>query len=392
MQRRVALVVALSMLFGVFAPGVSVLRAQTRESKPIVSVLRPLVDEQVLAGAVVLAASKDEVLYLAAIGDADRQAHRPMQTNSLFWIASMSKPIAATAVMMMVDEGKVHIDDPVEKYLPEFKGQRVIAEKDADHVLLKRPKHPITIKNVLSHTSGLPFATLIEQPSRDLLPLRVTTLSYAMAPLEFEPDSKYLYSNAGINTAGRIVEVTSGMAYEEFLEQRLFKPLGMKDTTFWPSEEQIARLAKCYRPTADKKGLEEYELKPLKHPFTDRSRQAMPGGGLFSTAADCAVFCRMILGGGMLDGKRYLSEQAVQQMTSLQTGDLPNAYGLGWNVDKKDGAWCEHTGAACTTMRVDRKRQLVTVLMMQAQNMAKKDVERIHLTFRQAAEEAFAMK
>ena len=143
--------------------------------------------------------------------------------------------MTATALMMLVDEGKVNVDDPVEKYLPEFKGQWVKAEQDADHVLLKRPAHPITVKNVLSHTSGLPFSSPLEEPTLDLLPLAARVRSYAMLPLEFEPDSKYAYSNAGINTAGRIIEVVSGMPYEQFMEQRLFQPLGMKDTTFWPS-------------------------------------------------------------------------------------------------------------------------------------------------------------
>ena len=143
--------------------------------------------------------------------------------------------MTATALMMLVDEGKVNVDDPVEKYLPEFKGQWVKAEQDTDHMLLKRPVHPITVKNVLSHTSGLPFSSPLEQPTLDLLPLAARVRSYAMLPLEFEPDSKYQYSNAGINTAGRIIEVVSGMPYEQFMEQRLFQPLGMKDTTFWPS-------------------------------------------------------------------------------------------------------------------------------------------------------------
>ena len=194
-----------------------------------------------------LVASKDKVLSLEAVGCADVAAKRPMQTDCLFWIASQSKPITAAALMMLVDEGKVKVDDPVEKYLPEFKGQMVVAEQDKDHVLLKKPKHPILVRNVLSHTSGLPFATAIENPTLDLYPLATRVRSYAMLPLGFEPDSKYQYSNAGINTAGRIIEVVSGMPYEKFLDKRLFEPLGMKDTTFWLSPEQIKRLGP--RPT-----------------------------------------------------------------------------------------------------------------------------------------------
>jgi CubicO group peptidase (beta-lactamase class C family) len=130
-------------------------------------------------------------------------AKKPMQSDSLFWIASQSKPITAAVVMILVDEGKVRLDDPVEKYLPEFRGQMVVAEKDGEHVLLRRPKHPITVRNVLSHTSGLPFKSGIEEPTLDLYPLAARVRSYAMTPLDFEPDSKYQYSNEGINTAAR---------------------------------------------------------------------------------------------------------------------------------------------------------------------------------------------
>ena len=162
-----------------------------------------------LAGAVVLVADKNRVLDVEAVGYADVAAKKPMQTDCVFWIASQSKPITAAALMTLVDEGKVKLDDPVEKYLPEFNGQMVVAERDKDHVLLRKPKHPITVRNVLSHTSGLPFASPIEKPTLDLFPLECRVRSYAMLPLEFEPDTKNTYANAGINTAGRIVEVVS---------------------------------------------------------------------------------------------------------------------------------------------------------------------------------------
>src|SRR5207248_4689217 len=129
---------------------------------------------------------------------------------------------------------------------------------------LKKPGHDITVREILSHTSGLPFSSALEQPTFDLLPLRVAVLSYAMTPLLFEPGTKYQYSNAGINTAGRIIEVVSGMPYEDFLQKRLFDPLGMKDTTFWPNEEQLTRLAKSYKPNAAKNDLEETVITQLK--------------------------------------------------------------------------------------------------------------------------------
>ena len=228
---------------------------------------------------------------------------------------------------------------------------------------MKRPAHPITVKNVLSHTSGLPFSSPLEKPTLDLLPLAARVRSYAMLPLEFEPDSKYSYSNAGINTAGRIIEVVSGMPYEQFMDQRLFEPLGMKDTTFWPSEKQLRRLAKSYKANAAKNGLEETTITQLRYPLSDRTRQPMPAGGLFSTASDVARYCQMILNGGVLNGKRYLSDAAVRQMTSKQTADaVDTKYGFGWSVG--DGEF-GHGGAYATNMTVDTKDGLVFIWMVQ---------------------------
>jgi len=264
---------------------------------------------------------------------------------------------------MLVDEGKVKLDDPVEKYLPEFKEQWLAVEQAKDHILLTKPKHPITVRNLLSHTSGMPFASKMEQPTLDMLPLSVAVRSYAITPLQFEPGTKYQYSNAGINTAGRIIEVVSGMPYEVFLEKRLFTPLGMKDTTFWPNEEQLTRLAKSYRPNKEKSDLEETTIGQLKYPLNDRKRQPMPAGGLFSTANDVGRFCQMILNGGVYQGKRYLSEAAVKEMTTKQTGDaLKEAYGLGWSTG---GGTFGHGGAFATNMTIDAKRGLITVWMVQ---------------------------
>jgi CubicO group peptidase (beta-lactamase class C family) len=330
----------------------------------IAAVLQPYVDSHSLAGAVTLVASKDKVLCVDAVGYADVGAKKPMTTDSVFWIASMSKPITGTALMLLIDEGKVNIDDPVEKYLPEFRGQMVIAYQDDSTKLLKRPKHPITVKNVLSHTSGLPFRSAIEQPTLDGLPLREAVRSYALTPLEFEPDSKYQYSNAGINTAGRIIEVVSGIPYEQFLDERLFKPLGMKDTTFWPNEEQVSRLAKSYKPNAAKDNLEEIQIGQLLYPLSDHSRRfPMPAGGYFSTAGDMGRFCQMLLNGGIYEGRRYVSEAALKQMVSKQTGDnLKDGYGLGWSVSPTTFG---HGGAHATNMTVDTQRGLVTVWMIQ---------------------------
>lgn len=325
--------------------------------------LQPFVDRHVLAGAVTLVATKDKVLSLEAVGFSDVKAGTPLRTDALFWIASQSKSMTATAVMMLVDEGKLALDDPVEKYLPEFKGQMVIAEHDAQHQLLRKPVHPITLRNVLSHTSGLRFSSPMEQPTLDQLSLRDAVRSYALLPLVFEPDSKYQYSNAGINTAARILEVVSGVKYEDFMQKRLFDPLGMKDTTFWPTPEQVGRLAKSYKPNSAKDGLEETTIGQLTYPLTDSRRQPMPAGGLFSTASDVGVFCRMILSGGELGGRRYVSEAAVKLMTTKQTPEgLKEGYGLGWSTG---GTSFGHGGAYATNMSIDAGRGLITVYMIQ---------------------------
>jgi CubicO group peptidase (beta-lactamase class C family) len=350
----------------------------------LAGVLQPFVDRHELAGAVVLVADRDKVLALEAVGKADVAAEKPMRPDSLFWIASQSKPITAAAFMMLVDEGKVKLDDPVTKYLPEFNGQWLALPADKDHVLLVRPKRPITIRHILSHTSGMPFQSALEAPTLDGLPLRVAVRSYAMTPLQSEPGAKYQYSNAGINTAGRIIEVVSGMPYEEFLDKRLFGPLGMKDTTFWPSEEQFKRLARSYRPNADKKGLEEVPISQLRYPLTDRKRQPMPAGGLFSTAADVGRFCQMVLNGGVFEGKRLLSEEAVTQMTSKQTGELKDNYGLGWAT----GGTFGHGGANATNMTIDPKRGLITVWMIQAVGF-RGDGGKAQGVFQKAAQERF---
>lgn len=355
-------------------------------AKVIAPVLQPFVDRHELAGAVTLVADKDKVLSLEAVGFADVAAKKPMPTDAVFWIASQSKPITATALMMLVDEGKVKIDDPVEKYLPEFKGLWQAVGQNPDYLLLRKPKHPVTVRHILTHTSGMPFKSVMEEPTLDLLPLRDAVRSYAMTPLQSEPGSKWQYSNAGINTAGRIIEVVSGMPYEEFLDRRLFGPLGMKDTTFWPNEDQLKRLAKAYSPNRDKTDLQEITIGQLKYPLSDRKRQPMPAGGLFSTAADVGRFCRMVLGGGTFDGKRYLSEDAVKQMTSRQTDKgVKENWGLGWSVS--DGSF-GHGGALSTNMTIDTKRGLITVFLVQHAGFPGEG-GKSQGAFRKAAEERF---
>ena len=328
------------------------------------TVLEPYRAKHELAGAVALVADRDKVLSVEAVGFADIESAVEMKPDCVFWIASQTKGMTAVAVLMLVDEGKISLDDAIEKYLPEFRGQMVVAEKDDDHLLLRKPAHPITIREVLSHMSGLPFRSVIEEPTLDGLPLASAVRSYAMTPLQTEPGTHYQYSNAGINTAARIIEVVTGTKYEDFMQQRLFNPLGMKDTTFWPSEEQVSRLAKSYRPNEAKDNLVEFGLGQLSSPLTDRNRRfPMPAGGLFSTAQDTATFCQMLLRGGEFGGKRYLSEAAMAELTRRQTpATVKNSYSLGFAVG--DG-WIGHGGAHATNMEIQLGKGLVTIWMVQ---------------------------
>ncbi len=361
--------------------------AQASAKSKVHDALSPFVERGAIAGAVALVANGEKVLDVTSVGYADVAAKLPMKANNLFWIASQSKPITSAALMILVDEGKVHLDDPVEKYLPEFRGQWLLAENAGDHQTLKRPSHAITVREILSHTSGLPFSSSIENPTLDQRPLRERVVSYALTPLQSEPGTRYSYSNAGINTAGRIIEVVSGVAYEQFLNERLFKPLGMKDTTFWPTTAQVARLAKSYSPDAAKTGLTEVTVTQLRYPLSDHSiRYPMPAGGLFSTAADLTVFCQMVMNHGEWKGKRYLSEAAVKEMTSKQTGSLPDGYGLGWSTG---GGNFGHGGAYATNMNIDTNRGLITIWMVQSAGGYPLNGDQAYSAFRSAAEGQF---
>src|SRR5204863_2264138 len=159
------------------------------------------------------------------------------------------------SIMTLVDEGKVSLDDPVAKFIPQLQKWMVIEEKDPSHVLLKPPVRPVTIRHVLSHTSGLAGSSELQQVTgSDSTPLKARALSSVTGPLQTQPGDKYAYGNQGMNIAARIVEIVSGMAYEDFLQKRFFDPLGMTETTFWPSEAQMARLAGAYGPNKAKDG------------------------------------------------------------------------------------------------------------------------------------------
>ncbi|MGC3971732.1 MAG: serine hydrolase domain-containing protein [Pirellulales bacterium] len=340
---------------------------EPKESYPpnqqLVDAVEPFVKRNELAGAVMLVADKDKVLACDTVGFADIAEKREMTSDALFWIASQSKTLTAAAFMTLVDEGKVKLDDPVDKYLPEFTNIWAAVERDSKHMLLERPKRKITVRHILSHSSGLPFKSTLETPTLDGVTLTVGSRSYAMMPLEYQPGEGYQYSNAGINAAGRIIEVVSGMPYEKFMSERLFEPLGMNDTVIRPSKEQLRRLAKSYKPNAAKDGLEETTIGQLTYPLDLASRQPMPAGGYFSTADDIGRFCRMLLNEGTWEGKSILSKEAVGEISKRQTpADSQRSYGLGASVGPEGFG---HGGAYATNMNIDTKLGLVTVWLVQ---------------------------
>jgi CubicO group peptidase (beta-lactamase class C family) len=350
--------------------------APSEHSDAIRSYLQPLIDNHTLAGAVTLVATPDRILYLQAAGYRDLSVKATMPTNAMFWIASTSKSMTATAFMMLVDEGKVSLDDPVEKYLPEFHGQMVKVANDGKAQNGQAPSgsqtssqllaaiHPILVREILSHTSGLPFRSSAQPGALDTLSLKDSVLSFAAEPLLFQPGTSYGYSNEGIDTAARIIEGVSGMPYEKFMQQRLFDPLGMKDTTFWPDAEQITRLAETYKLDPKIKDLVNVRISQLTYPLNDwRHRFPMPAGGIFSTATDLSKFCQMILNGGTLNGVRYLTPASLRMMTSVQNGGMEKRdYGFGWFVSKNGFG---HGGAFNNAMDIDTTTGRIFIFMVQ---------------------------
>jgi CubicO group peptidase (beta-lactamase class C family) len=363
----------------------SIAHAQTNPL--IVQTMDKAIAAKEIAGSVTLIATPDATLHLAANGFADLEEKLPMKEDSIFWIASMTKPVTGTAVMMMQDAGKLSVDDPVSKYLPEFKNLKDSTGKEV----------VVTLKQCLTHSSGLSEVTPQESGNvttlKDLMPLIVAK------PVQFAPGSKWQYSQTSINTAARVVEVVSGLSFPDFLDRQLFTPLDMKDTTFFPTADQAKRIAVSYART-DAGELEKAALMFLGNaPVTSRERYPRANGGLFSTAADYARFARMILRGGELDGKRYLSEKAVQQMTTVQSGDLVtgftpgNGWGLGWCVIREPQGVSAalspgthgHGGAYGTQAWIDPVKKRVHLLMVQRANFPNSDGSEVRRIFHNAA-------
>ena len=356
--------------------------------------MQEMIGKKEIAGAVTVVVGRDRLLHLESTGLADLATERVMTPETLFWIASMTKPITGAAVLMLQDEGKLKVSDPVAKYLPEFANLKTPSGKLAN----------LTITQLLTHTSGLGEAPGPDaQRARtlaDLVPL------WLAAPMQYEPGEKWKYTQSGINAAARVVEVISGETFDAFLQARVFDPLGMKDTTFYPDAAQRARLATGYSKNKQTGAL---EVAPPRIRLDTRDRPPLANGGLISSPRDYARFCQMLLGGGMLDGRRYLSATALQMLSTPQTGELPTGflqndrdgqYGMnyGWGIGtcvlrKPHPGLAEmlspgtfgHGGAWGTQAWVDPAREVAYLLMVQRSDFPNSDASEVRRVFQQAA-------
>jgi CubicO group peptidase (beta-lactamase class C family) len=361
---------------------------QASSSLPgVTAKMRAHVDAGEVAGVVTLVADADRTLHLEAVGLADRESGTPLAADMIFWIASMTKPVTGTAVMMLQDEGKLSVEDRVGQYIPELAHL-----KTRDGV-----ERPVTIRHLLTHTSGM--GEISDEEARASRTLAEVIPHYAAKLLQFVPGSRWMYCQSSINTAARIVERVSGQSFPEFLERRLFQPLGMKDTTFYLSPAQHERLAKSYSRTPAGELNEAPNFILLGKKPTDRDRFPAANGGLFSTASDYGLFARMILNQGTLDGKQYLKPASVALMTSIQTGDLEtgftpgNGWGLGWCVIREPQGVTSmlspgsfgHGGAYGTQAWIDPVKRLAFVLLVQRTDFPNSDASVLRRDFQQAA-------
>ena len=342
------------------------------------------VDDGSMPGAVAIVATPTEILVSESVGWADVASKRPMDENVQFWIASNTKAVVAVATMICVDEGLLDLDEPVEKYLPQLKDLKVGRAQDDGSIVLTPAASKPTLRQALSHTAGLRFITVYqERYGIDSLPVDRLMTTVGMTPLIDEPGARYSYSNLGIDVAQAAVQAVTGVPFEQFLKERVFDPLEMTDTTFYPNENQLERLATPYAWDSEAGALKPIRFTQMPSLDDGSPRYAEGGGGLFSSAKDFVKFYQMLGGAGVgATGKRVLSEEAVKTISSKQTGDGVAAdYGFGVTVSDESYG---HGGAYGTQAVVFRDSGVVAVYMVavagvpkqgEAQNIFRRDVE-----------------
>ena len=366
------------------------------ENPAIRTAIEKFIDAEDISGAVTVVATKERFLAVDTLGLADVAKKKPMEPDTLFWVASMTKPFTAVSILMLQDEGKLKLSDPVEKFIPEFAALKTPAG---------RPAH-ITIEQILTHTSGLGegdgAAIKNAHTLRDLIPI------YLASPMLYEPGERWRYTQSGINVGARIVEVSSGVSFDEFVSKHLLKPLGMKHTTFYPNKKQRSHLATPYVKDKQTGAL-------TAAPFAGYGNQGQPpfgNAGLFSTGPDYALYCQMLLNGGTFRGKHYLSPAAFQQLTTVHTGELKTGFlqtdeygnrgmNYGWGIgvailktphpgvaEMLSPGTFGHGGAWGTQAWIDPVRGLAYILMVQRPGV-NGDASKLRQSFQQAASDAF---
>ena len=362
-----------------------------------------IADKQI-AGAVTMVVRHGRVAWFKAQGMSDRETGKVMQPDTIFRICSMTKPITSVAVMMLYEEGRFQLSDPVSKYLPEFKNPKVLVKPASGQPYSIPATREITIRDLLRHTSGLTYNWNVDlgkmynnaNVATGLLPYDGTiddsVKRLAALPLLFNPGERWEYS-LGVDVLGRLVEVVSGKPLDEFFRVRIFEPLGMKDTYFFPPDNKLDRLAAAYR-YEDDKGLSRFPdgsvtegllVYSADYPYHGPRKLFSGGGGLTSTASDYARFCQMMLDKGKVGQSRLLSRKSVELMTSDQLGkiDPDQGFGLGFGVSGAKGPLPElgstgeyHWGGFFYTgFSIDPKEQMIVIFMAQLHPAGSVDIE-----------------
>ena len=326
----------------------------------LADIMQQAVDQQAIAGCSFLLVHRGEVVFREAFGFADIESERAFTTNELVPIASVSKPVLASVVMALVDQGKLTLDDPVEKYLPEFKNMKVKGGKS--------PIHQMTIRHLLSHTAGFWGNKGISAEKLDLIrnfqrPLGEAVSRMATYELEYQPGTKFVYSGSGFCVAGRVAEVVLNQSLEQIAQEVLFQPLGLSRTTYLPSKEIRETVPTAYSRQSG--GV--LERQPSR--TGGELRFILPGGSLFTTLDELATFGVMHLEDGMCHEKQILSKKSIDEMRRFQSRQTATRrYGLGWFCDDIDDQGLAdrvyHGGAMGAYLVVDRKRELVGAFLV----------------------------
>ena len=345
--------------------------------------LQALVDSQEIPGAVALVARHGKVALTEAVGWRDIEDKKPMTMDSIFQIMSMTKNFTGVAVMMLVEDGKIELRQPIAHYLPEFRGMEVQEKFDGPGAL-HPPRHPPMVWQLMDHTSGMasePEGELTDNMRTMRVPLAEAVRVYAHTHLQSEPGTRWSYSNMGIATLGRLVEVISGEDYAHFVRTHILDPLGMRDTFYFPPEDKKDRIALVYRHKDGKlvrAGDDILAGDPTK--YRQGAKYPAPEFGLYSTAPDLAKFYQMLLNGGEYGGRRYLSRQTIETMTRVFTPKVTPAgwlggtgYGLTFEiVNQPEGTLLLHSpgtfghgGAFGTEGWIDPKNDLIRIMLVQ---------------------------